>query len=107
MCRVLPGPTKGASLCRRCTVRHSIGRVPQAVCVAWNVHLLLLFAGLNIPVTEVSYENQRYYPWPVKWSSKLLPTDRKPWSDEQGLCEESRWGAGHLCRQHAALAARL
>ena len=49
-------------------------------------------AGLNIPVTEVVFENQRYYPWPVKWSAKLLPTDRKAWSDEQGLCEESRYG---------------
>ncbi len=41
---------------------------------------------------QVSFENQRYYPWPVKWSAKLLPTDRKAWSDEQGLCDDSRFG---------------
>ncbi len=27
----------------------------------------------------------------MKWSEKLLPTDRKAWSDEQGECTESRY----------------
>ncbi len=66
-------------------------RPGTAVGACFSIPLLLLFPGLNIPVTEVVFENQRYYPWPVKWSAKLLPTDRKSWSDEQGLCEHSRY----------------
>jgi hypothetical protein len=50
---------------------------------------LLWFPGLSIPITEVAFENQRFYPL-VGWSAKLMPTDRKAWSDEQGLCTDSR-----------------
>lgn len=34
-------------------------------------------------VTVSCFENQRYYPV-IGWSSKLLPTDRPAWSDDEG-----------------------
>ena len=37
----------------------------------------------DIPTLVECYENQRYYPV-VGWSSRLLPTDRPSWSNDEG-----------------------
>ena len=41
-----------------------------------------------------TFENERYYPI-VGWSARLLPTDRYPWSNENGTIAIERDGLSH------------
>ena len=44
--------------------------------------------GQAQPVLEEAFENQRFVMF--RWGPNLLPTDRQPWSDRNGLCTSPR-----------------
>ena len=65
-------------------------RISTSPLSSWAVggdHRIYIFVpktDIPIRVCAVTYENQRYLPIWFKFTSTLLPTDRSPWSNEDG-----------------------